>query len=117
VIYSRWRPDTGGYDYFQDELTHNLNDDLPEPQLHAASQIGVPSIEAGRAIPRGAEWVGEGPTAVGLVAPVDSRSLVRRTRALGPLSGLPSPGGPGFWIAAAIGTAAVGFIMWKRKRT
>lgn len=84
--YSRWDPATGGWSYFDaPEPLPNLNDDLPTPSLVPASRIGVPSIEAGRPLPPGAVYVGDGDVAQGLVAPVDSARLVART---GPLGGV-----------------------------
>lgn len=113
MIYSRWRPDVGGYDYFQDAVTHNLNDDLPEPQLRPASQIGIPSIEAGRPIPAAAVWAGEGAKAVGLVAPVDAKALVRRTRSLA--LGALGTSNTNVWIAGAA-IALVGFGIYRATR-
>jgi hypothetical protein len=75
VTYSQWRPD-GGYDYYESEAeVAILGNDLPTPQLEAASAIGVPSIEAGRRVPAGARHVGSGERAVGIVAPADMSRL------------------------------------------
>jgi hypothetical protein len=113
MIYSRWRPDTGGYDYLETSGTQNINDDLPTPDLPAASKIGIPSIEAGRPIPSGARIVGEGDIAVGLVAPVDEARLVRRTRSLAGLDGAASSAA--LWVAAgAAGAALLWYIARKR---
>lgn len=108
MIYSRWKPDTGGYEYLEAPGTHNINDDLPAPQLRAASKIGVPSIEAGRPIPAGARRVGEGDVAVGLVAPVDESRIVRRTRSLAGFMG-DDPASAWLWIGGAAAGAA---LLW-----
>lgn len=112
TIYSRWHPDTGGYDYFTVPGGLNLNDDLPTPDLVPATKIGVPSIEAGRAIPTNASLVGQGPVAVGLVAPCDPQSLVRRTRSLAGYD--VSPSSPWCWaLVAGIGAAA--WLLYQRR--
>lgn len=104
MIYSRWRPDFGGYDYFEAGPEYNLNDDLPTPELDVIGDVGAPSVEAGRPIPAGARYVGEGDLAVGLVAPTDPDKLVRRTSlgsaAAGWFGRLPWAG---ILIASAIG--------------
>lgn len=74
MIYSRWRPDTGGYDYFQTSDRWGLGDDLPTPRLRAG-KLGVASTSAGRPIPRGARRIGSGPLAKGVIAPMDTRGL------------------------------------------
>ena len=113
MIYSRWRPDTGGYDYLETSGTQNINDDLPTPELPKATKIGVPSIEAGRPVPAGAQKVGEGDVAVGLVAPVDESRIVRRTRSLAGVDGAPSSAV--LWFAAgAAGAALLWYVAKKR---
>lgn len=113
MIYSRWRPDTGGYDYLESPGTHNINDDLPTPQLPMATKIGVPSIEAGRLVPSDAKLVGEGDIAIGLVAPVDEARIVRRTRSLAGLDGAPSS--TLLWAAAGVaGVALLWYVAKKR---
>jgi len=106
TIYSRWRPDSGGYDYFVAPGSVNINDDLPTPELDPATKIGVPSIEAGRPVPSGARAAGSGDEAIGLVAPVDERRIVRRVRSL---AGMDAPGGGMKW---AIGLAAAAGLIW-----
>lgn len=74
MIYSRWRPDTGGYDYFQAAERRGLGDDLPTPRLKSG-KLGVASTSAGRPIPAGARRIGSGPIAKGVIAPLDTRGL------------------------------------------
>jgi hypothetical protein len=112
TIYSRWKPDTGGFEYLQAPGSYNLNDDLPAPELRPATKIGVPSIEAGRPIPPGAQVVGEGAVAVGVIAPVEASRLVRRTRSLAGIDGSPSP--TTLWIIA--GAAGLALLWYVRKR-
>lgn len=69
MIYSRWDPALGMYDYFDAPWqTPGINDDLPIPNLPPATEIGVPSTECGRPLPAGAEHVGTGEWAVGLLS-------------------------------------------------
>jgi len=87
VIYSRWRPEGGGYDYFEDASLPNLNDDLPNPdKVRMAGEIGVPSVECGRSIPESASWAGEGEVARGVIAPIDPSRIMVRSR-IGGLGG------------------------------
>lgn len=68
LIYSRWRPETGGYDYFEsDEAPEPLGNDLPSPRLVAVGPVGVPSVEAGRTMPSAAVYVGSGNVAQGVI--------------------------------------------------
>jgi hypothetical protein len=113
MIYSRWKPDTGGFEYLEVPGGHNINDDLPTPELRPATKIGVPSIEAGRPVPAGAQVIGEGDEAVGVIAPVDQARIVRRTRSLAGLDGAPSS--TVLWLAAgAAGAALLWYIAKKR---
>jgi len=77
MIYSRWRPATGGYDYYETSEQIALADDLPVPRLKVTSPIGVASTEAGRTLPSGSKRVGSGPFARGMILPLDrsSRSM------------------------------------------
>lgn len=80
MIYSRWKPTTGGYDYFKaNETDVPLGNDLPVPKISGGTKIGVASVDIGRPIPAGAARMGSGPLAIGLIAP---------TRKAGALSGL-----------------------------
>lgn len=68
IVYSRWDPAHGTYDYFQADQSPGLNDDLPVPSLPPSTELGVPSTDCGRPIPSGAEYVGTGEWAVGMIA-------------------------------------------------
>jgi hypothetical protein len=113
-IFSRWQPDTGGYEYLSAPGSQNINDDLPSPELNPATKIGVPSIEAGRPLPAGATVIGEGDEAVGIIAPVDPELIVRRTRSLAGLGdGMASS--TVLWGAAAVaGVALLWYVSRKR---
>jgi hypothetical protein len=113
MIYSRWKPDTGGYEYLEVPGGHNINDDLPTPELRPATKIGVPSIEAGRPVPAGAQVIGEGDEAVGVIAPVDPARIVRRTRSLAGLD--VGSSSTVLWVAAGVtGVALLWYIAKKR---
>jgi len=86
MIYSKWRPDRGGYDYFANSERRGLGDDLPTPRLTPVGPIGVPSTSAGRPMPAAVRRVGSGPIARGVIAPLDRRGL-----ALSGLEKLPEP--------------------------
>lgn len=110
MIYSRWRPDTGGYDYFASAERRGLGDDLPVPKLPAGTAIGVASTDIGRPPPPGMKHVGSGPVARGSVMPM-SRAGLSGVGPFGPLSMLP------WWVTtAAIGIAA-GVVFWEFRRT
>jgi hypothetical protein len=66
VIYSRWDPSGGYYDYFEGDERPGINDDLPEPNLPRGTEIGVPSTDCGRPVPDGAAYLGSGEWAVGI---------------------------------------------------
>lgn len=71
MIFSRWRPDTGGYDYFDSPSTRiGLGDDLPVPRLSPIHALGVCSTDIGRPLPSDATPVGSGALAKGMVAPM-----------------------------------------------
>ena len=110
MIYSRWRPDTGGYDYFETAERYGLADDLPTPPLIGAGPIGISSLKCGRPIPPGARGVGSGRFAKGVIAPV-SRAGLSGTGALGAI--------PGWlrWTGVGLGLAAILFlgIPWFQK--
>jgi len=75
LLYSRWRPDGSGYDYFEAPGFAALGNDLPNPVMPSPTQLGVPSVEVGHRIPGMARRVGRGPQAVGIVAPMDTSRL------------------------------------------
>lgn len=68
IVYSRWDPSGGYYDYFEADQSPGINDDLPIPNLPPATELGVPSTECGRPLPAGAVHVGSGLWAEGLMA-------------------------------------------------
>lgn len=103
MIYSRWRPDTGGYDYFESSERYGLADDLPIPRLTARSLIGVSSIVAGRAAPAGARYIGRGKSARGVVMPTSRSGL----SGIPILDRVPAWG----WAIAGIG---VGIVLARR---
>ena len=77
MIFSRWRPDTGGYDYLDSPSTrYGLGDDLPVPRLTNTTNLGVASTDIGRPIPSDAKLVGSGPLARGMVAPMNKSGLM-----------------------------------------
>ena len=114
MLYSRFDPVAGHYDYYEaGSPLAALNDDLPVPAMprkvagkgHA---IGLPSVECGRPIPAGATHVGTGQFAEGHIAPPAG---VR-------LEGTSVTGSWAMDIASFIaGAAAVGaiWLMWGRK--
>lgn len=77
MIYSKWKPSVGGYDYYDvPAMQVGLGDDLPTPRHVSETKLGIPSTEAGREIPSGAKRVGSGPLAKGLIAPLDRSGLL-----------------------------------------
>jgi hypothetical protein len=108
VIYSRWRPDKGGYDYFESGERFGLGDDLPTPTLTGGTVIGVSSITAGR-LPKNGSLTpaGSGAWAKGMIMPTSKDGL----QGLGVFSNF-STG------AIAFMAAAVGFLvchLWKER--
>lgn len=76
MIYSRWRPDRGGYEYFEaSRERRGLGDDLPVPRLTGGTAIGVPSTEAGRSPGGTPRRAGTGKIAKGLVMPMSRAGL------------------------------------------
>lgn len=108
MIYSRWRPDTGGYDYFETSERYGLADDLPTPPLLGASPIGISSLKCGRPIPLGARPAGSGRVAKGVIAPVSRAGLSG-------LGWLPS-GSAWLWALAGLGVGAIATVFWERRR-
>lgn len=57
--YSKFRPELGLYEIYEDAATHEMNADLPVPRLAGrVGNIGVPASHAGRVLPSGAKRVG-----------------------------------------------------------
>lgn len=109
MIYSRWRPDTGGYDYFESSERYALADDLPTPSIGGESPIGISSLSCGRKIPSGARNVGSGAFAQGVIAPLSRVGLSGNG-----VFGMPSWVG---YVAAAVGgTLALGVYLELRDR-
>jgi hypothetical protein len=76
MIYSRWRPDKGGYDYFESGERFGLGDDLPTPKLPGGTSIGVSSVTAGRTPKNGVLTpAGSGPMARGMIMPTSRDGL------------------------------------------
>lgn len=90
MIYSRWDPATGAYDYYESADRIGLNDDLPIPKMPAPTKLGVPSVECGRPLPRGARHIGSGENARGSIVPPATVQLAASlTGTLGPWLGNP----------------------------
>lgn len=110
MIYSRWQPDRGGYLVFEDDGRLGMGDDVPIPSLPPATRFGVPSVEAGRPVPSGAELVGESDKPHGMVAPAVQDFEPS-------LSGSDASVSIGFgailWTGVGLG---IGWYLWKRKR-
>lgn len=107
MIYSRWRPHAGDYDYFESPEQFPLADDLPVPRLPSGSSIGVASLEAGRAIPSTAVYRGSGKEARGMIAPNTGSG-----GGLGLLNLIEYIPGWG-WLAIGIST---GWYLWGRTK-
>ena len=107
MIYSRWRPDKGGYDYFETPERYGLGDDLPTPTLRGGTSIGVPSVTAGRMPPAGAlRAVGSGKEARGMIMPTERTGL----------EGAGAITMPNLWVAMGAGVllGVVFYAMAKR---
>ena len=73
MIYSRWRPHDGKYDYFSGSDRVGLGDDMPMPSIPLTrNPIGVASVSLGRKPPSGARFVGTGDVALDTVMPLSS---------------------------------------------
>lgn len=75
MIYSRWRADGSGYDYFETPERRGLGDDLPVPYLPSSSPLGVASTDIGRALPANARPLGSGKLPRGMIAPLSRAGL------------------------------------------
>lgn len=107
LTYSQWRPD-GHYDYFQAQQVAPLGDDLPVPRLKPASELGVPSVEAGRPIPSGAKYVGQGEEAIGVLAPMDTSRLGYAMS--------DAPTSRAFWFVLGAAAGVVVAVWWRTRR-
>lgn len=70
MIYSRFRPDSGLYDYFQSPERVGLGDDLSVPRLSSESPIGVASTDIGRSAPGPLTFLGQGHYGRGQILPL-----------------------------------------------
>jgi len=106
IIWSRWDPSAGLYDYFETEDRPGINDDLPVPRLPAATELGVPSTEAGRALPSGAVHIGSGEFLVGLAATPAGVDKLSAVPSLSELDG---------WslVIGAVSGVFVGWVLWR----
>lgn len=108
MIYSRWRPDTGGYDYYQTAERRGLGDDLPVPRTGFSSNaIGTASVSIGRRPQGSLHKSGSGELAKGMVLPSSKAGL----------SGLPLIDrlGTAFLLTGAF-IAGIFFARWHTKR-
>lgn len=111
MIYSKWRADRGGYDYFETSGPDiPLGNDIPVPTLPEGTRIGVASIEAGHPIPAGAKPAGSGALAVGLISPT------KRARGLLGLGSLAQSFVPGAYLWFASGIVGGWAILKYKKR-
>ncbi len=109
MIFSRWRPDTGGYDYLDSPSTRfGLGDDLPVPRLTNTTELGVASTDIGRPIPDDARLMGSGPIARGMVAPMSTKGLMGL--------GLDWSSSPVKFGAAVLVGLGLGFLLGKARR-
>lgn len=107
MMYSRWRPDRGGYDYFASAERRGLGDDLPVPKLPPGTAIGVASTDIGRPPPGDLRPAGSGAVAKGSILPLSRAGLSGTFDALNWL--------PGWVTVAALGVAAVA-VAWEVSR-
>lgn len=106
MIFSRWRPDRGGYDYFDSPSTRfGLGDDLPVPQLKNTTELGVASTDIGRSMPSDASFVGEGPTPRGMMAPMDTSTL----------QGIDFTSSTSKLVMAVLAALGLGYLIGKKK--
>jgi hypothetical protein len=108
MLYSRWRPHSGDYEYFESSEQVPLADDLPVPKLLGGTAIGVSSLVAGRKMPSGSVYRGTGPHARGMIVPSGASSS-----GLGLLNLIEYIPGWG-WLAIGLST---GWYLWGRKKS
>jgi hypothetical protein len=101
VIYSKWRPVDGKYDYYESKGSVGLGDDMPlPPSPIVRSPIGVASVAIGRS-PKGMRrHVGTGEMPVGSIMPTNQTAL-----------GLSLDKGTVIMGLAVLGAFAVGYSM------
>lgn len=109
MIYSRWSPTDGQYDYYEAPMLQGLNDDLPEPRLPAPTELGVPSVECGRPMPAGARHTGRGELPKGLITHPAGIELFG---ALGLTIDRIAVG----WFFAGVAASAITYWVWRRWR-
>lgn len=111
MIFSRWKPDTGGYDYFDSPSTRfGLGDDLPVPRFQTVRALGLDigcSTDIGRPLPMDTQKIGSGPLARGMVAPMG------RVGSLGALDLTSATAKVVLCVVVALG---VGFFVGSKKR-
>jgi hypothetical protein len=106
VIYSRWRPDKGGYDYYKSAERRGFGDDLPNPKLGTSfNAIGVASVDCGRKPEGRLVPAGSGTQARGMMMPVSRKGL----------SGVPVVDTMGPWLLVGI-ALAVGWVLGRKSR-
>lgn len=108
MIYSRWRPAVGGYEYFEAPSRLGLGDDLPVPSLPSGTAIGVASTDIGRPAAAGLRPAGSGATARGSILPLSRDGL----------SGIADVVGRApMWAAAGVvGIGIAASLWWLHKR-
>lgn len=106
--YSRWRADTGGYDYFEAADRFGLGDDLPVPKLHGGTDIGVASTDIGRNPIAGSRPAGSGPTPQGSIMPLSRQGLSGGI--FEAMNLLP------WWVAASVFAVGVGLVAWELRK-
>lgn len=107
-MYSRWRPDTGGYDYFESTERVGLGDDLAVPNLPMGTAIGVASTDIGRKPTGQLTPRGSGQVAVGGVMPLSREGL---SGAGSVLESFP------WWVTAGLIGAAIGVAVYELRRS
>lgn len=112
MIFSRWQPDTGGYDYFDSPSTRiGLGDDLPVPSFKTMRALGLNigcSTDIGRPLPADATKVGSGPLPRGMVSPMNKISGV-----LGAIDFTSAAAKTVLCVVVALG---IGFFLGRDKR-
>lgn len=108
MMYSRWRPDTGGYDYFEGSERVGLGDDLPVPKLPVGTNIGVASTDIGRSASSGLRPAGSGQTPRGSIMPLSRQGLSGGLFEAMDL--LP------WWVTAGVVVAGVGLVAWELRK-